>query len=158
MFVVFDLRNGRITEPLVGNSTGTRRQLSDPKAYATVRVKLSDYAGDRGRIMFSAHMEGSDPLVPIAPNIDTDIVVTAFLKGGNLFLAGTVIGDAFPSTEVFVRDSQKVGHSLLYYPTPYGPTGTGRLLGVGTRTLGSFKEGIALDGRSRFIGSVPWPT
>ena len=37
-----------------------------------------------------------------SPNIDTDISFTAHLKDGNLFVAGKVIGDAFPSTEVFL--------------------------------------------------------
>jgi hypothetical protein len=61
MFLVFDLTNGRITESLLGNSTGTRRRASDPPVYADVRVKLEKWEGDKGRILLSAHMEGSDP-------------------------------------------------------------------------------------------------
>jgi len=157
MFLVFDLANGRITESLVGNSTGTRRKLSDLKTYAKVRVSLNDWEGDRGRIFLSAHMEGSDPLVPLAPDVDTDIFITAFLKDGNLFVAGEVIGDAFPSTEVFIRDNQRSSYKLMYYPTPYGVTGAVRLMGVGYKTLGTFRVGIQLDEKARFIGSVPWP-
>jgi hypothetical protein len=158
MFLVFDLTNGRITESLLGNSTGTRRRASDPPVYADVRVKLEKWEGDKGRILLSAHMEGSDPLVPlVAPDVDTDVVLTAFLKDENLFVAGTVIGDAFPSTEVFLRDNKRTGHPLMYYATPYGVSGTIRLMGAGTRTLGNFKEGIMLDEKARFVGSTTWP-
>lgn len=157
MFIVFDLSTGRVTETPAGNSTGTRRNVSDPKAYADVRVKVEHWQGDRGRILLSVHMEGSDPLVPGAPDVDTDIVMTAFLKDGNLFTTGEVIGDAFPSTEAFLRDYQRTGHELLYFPTPYSGSGVIRLLGAGTRRLGRFKAGITLDEKARFIGTSPWP-
>jgi len=155
MFVAFDLSTGKITESLVGNSTGTTWRLSDRKAYADIRTKLVKWEGDRGRILIHAHMEGSDPLVP-SPDVDTDIILTAFLRDGNLFVTGKIIGDAFPSTEAFIRDNQRNGHRLLYYATPYGGQGAIRLLGAGTRDLGDFKEGIQLDENARFVGDVPW--
>ena len=160
MFLVFDLSTGRLTEPIIGHTTGSRRNTSDSKVYADVQAEIRDWHGDTGLIILYAHMEGSDPLVPlVAPNVDTSIFFTASLKEGNLFVDGRVNGDAFPSTEVFLRDNQRAGYKLLYYATPYGGS-RGALLhlpgSAETRTLASFKEGIMLDQKARFAGSVPW--
>lgn len=159
MFVVFDLLKGKITTPLIGNSTGTRRNVSNVPYIAQVGVRLKSFQGDKGRILLNAHMHASDPHPSVSlasPNIDTDILFTAHLRDGNLFVAGTVIGDSFPSTEVFIRDNQNQSRELLNFATPYDLTGTVRLMGVGTRTLGRFREGIMLDETGCFIGSVPW--
>lgn len=159
MFIVFDLPNGRITSPLIGNSTGTRRNISDVPYIAKVGLSLKKFQGDKGRVLLEAHMHASDPYPVVnlgSPDIDTDISFTAHLRAGNLFVAGVVIGDAFPSTEVFIRDHRNQSHELLKFATPYGFSGTVRLMGVGTRNLGIFREGIMLDKTGCFIGSVPW--
>jgi hypothetical protein len=92
------------------------------------------------------------------PNIDTDIEFTAFLRDGNLFAAGKMIGDGFPNAEVFLRDNRRTGHMLLRYQSPHGPSAGPliRLPGAGTRNLGMFKEGITLNAHMQFIGTTLW--
>ncbi len=160
MFLVVDVSAGRITEPLVGRSTGTRLAPTDTKYFARVKTRLKGVTNHKGTITLRAHMEAHDPfplVEKIAPNIDTDIVFTAFLKNGNLFVTGDVWGDAFPSTEVFIRDADGQGLLLLGFDTPHGITGTVRLVGAGTRQLGRFRKAIKLerDGK-RFIRTIPW--
>ncbi len=159
MFLVVDLPNGKITSPLIGNSTGTRLSKSDVPYITNVKTRLIRFEGDNGRVVLQAHMEAHDPfpvLEKAAPNIDTDLFFTAFLRDGNLFVAGSVVGDAFPNTEVFIRGHDDQAHPLLSFATPYDLTGTAHLAGVATRNLGRFEEGILLDQTGRLIGCVPW--
>lgn len=158
MFLVFDLGRGRIAQPLVGNSTGSRWDRRDASIYAEVTADLLEWKGDNGRIYLSAHMEGSDPLlhVPVTPNVDTDIRFTAFLRDGDLYVAGQVIGDAFPNTEVFLRDHVGQGYPLLHFATGYEWGGAFALYGDGYRDLGRFQLGIQLDEQNRFLGSRDW--
>jgi hypothetical protein len=156
MFVVFDLFTGRITAPLAANSTGTKLPLLDWMRYANVDTTFRLMRAEPGQVFFHAHMEAHDPWVPIAPNIDTDIMIVAFIKNRELFVQGSVIGDAFPSTELFIRDNAGNGQKLLYFATPYNASGIGRLVGAGSRNLGDFKEGFVLDERARIVGCAPW--
>jgi hypothetical protein len=166
-FLTFDLSKGRIIEGPTGDSSGTRRYSNEPKYYTFPRVVLKHPEGSPGRITFAIHLSGSNPgaegkwgrfVALTSPNIDTELEFTAFLNEGNLFAAGQLTCDAFPSTEVFLRDNNRQGHMLYMFATPHGRV-MGPLLRlpyVGTRSLGTFKEGIALDNRMHFIGSSRW--
>lgn len=157
-FVVFDLDEGRVTEGPSGSSSGTRRTESDALVFADVDAKVSNFDGELGRVTFDLSVEGANPMVPLSPDIDNSLSFVAFLREGNLFLAGEVIGDGFPNTEVFIRDNAGNAVELIRFATNHGPNvGAATLIGAGSHRMGRFKEGIMLDhDNNTFIGDVPF--
>ncbi|MEM7281030.1 MAG: hypothetical protein AAF438_05320 [Pseudomonadota bacterium] len=157
-FVVFDLDEGSITEGPAGTSSGTRRDEDDAKVFADVEAKVKRFEGDPGRVKFDLTVEGANPMVPMSPDIDNVLSFVAFLRDGDLFMAGEAIGDGFPNTEVFVRDNQGNAVELIKFKTNHGRnSGAMTLLGAGSDRLGRFKEGVMLDPDTHtFIGDVPF--
>jgi hypothetical protein len=86
-------------------------------------------------------LEGADPLVPLAPNIDMNLAITSTMTEGQVCYSGWLIGDAFPDTEVFVVNSEGQSKTLLTYATTYGPNvGPWTLLSPIPINLGSFSN------------------
>jgi hypothetical protein len=161
LFLVFDIKSGRIVEGPIGHSTGTvgpdpLKRLVE-RAWASVTARIREHEGAPYRMRIYATLAGSNPLTPGSPNIDTDLHFTAFVKDQRLFVAGRVIGESFPNTEVFIRDFKDSGYPLLQFATKrsrYAPFL--RLWGPGLADLGSFREAIQLDENGGFIGSAMW--
>lgn len=102
---------------------------------------LTEPVGRPGQGLAAAiHVWAGNPLVPIAPDIDVQLnlklkkdVDTALLASGNL------MGDAFPNSELFLRDATGRTSLLHAYRTPggiYGPFSY--LPGSNTRPMGAF--------------------
>jgi hypothetical protein len=86
-------------------------------------------------------LAGSDPLVPLAPNIDTYLNITGSETTGQVCFSGQVSGDAFPDTEVFVINSHGQAATLLNFATSYdGTAGPWTLLSPTIIDMGSFSN------------------
>ena len=133
LFLVWDQMKGRIVAGPVGHSTGTlsvgglvvgplARVGGANQAWANVRADAAT-EGKPGRIWMTARLSGSMPLLPVSPNIDNELDMTAILPPGakELEVAGYALGESFPNTEIFIRDWRGRTKSLVRYATPYGP-------------------------------------
>jgi hypothetical protein len=165
VFINFDLNTGRIVGQPSANSSGSSHLLSSKDydlsgnvvgkklVYAKVEIGLEDVKGRAGAIHFRVSFEGSNPLVPGSPNIDTQMFLGAFMQPDGLFVTGLLSGDPFPNAEVFLRDNGGNGHLLLTYSTPYDKNiGPGqRLWGSSDKNVvGSFQVTIPLNASWQF--------
>lgn len=101
-------------------STAVRSTLSGPKLFG-----------------FKAHTEGSNPVVPLSPNIDTTVSVRIdFGSDGFMKISGGVKGDNFPNLEVFITCLRSKNTALLVD----GRTTGGRDTGVLFRLPGGGKD------------------
>lgn len=159
-FLVFDIESGDVIEGPNGLSSGTRRDEDDAKIFSEVTSTVEDLNSHLGVIRFSLSTAGSNPIIPLSPNIDIELGFMAFINEGNLFVEGVLRGDEFPNAEVYIRDSKGNPFLLTTFQTQYGPT-VGPVLalpGNGDDVMSEFKIGIMLDDNNCFIGSVPYPS
>jgi hypothetical protein len=85
--------------------------------------------------------EGADPLVPLAPDIDNELVITGVATPGQVCYSGWLSGDGFPNTEVFVVNSKGQAETLLNYATTSSRNaGPWTLLSPITINMGSFSN------------------
>ena len=86
-------------------------------------------------------IEGANPLVPLAPDIDVNLNVSIQVNGGQVCYNGKLSGTAFPDVEVFVVNRENQATMLDTYATSGGPTtGPLRLLSPGIIPMGSFSK------------------
>lgn len=159
-FIVFDIEAGSIVEGPEGLSSGTRVDEDDAKVFAEVKADVDDLNSHLGVLRFSLSTAGSNPIIPLSPNIDIELGFMAFINEGNLFVEGVLRGDEFPNAEVFIRDSKGNPFILTTFQTPFKST-TGPLFalpGNGDDVMSVFKHGIMLDENKCFVGSVPFPS
>ena len=126
------------------------------KHYSKVNASVSVTTRSIEAVNFTAQTAGSNPMVPLAPAIDTFVDVRAVFGAGRLQIEGTVRGDDFPNAEVFVVD-RFGGTSLLFEFATTGGKDTGpatRLWGTHAKQeIGTFYEKLMLDDRGCFINS-----
>ena len=124
--------------------------------FSNVRFTVSDIKTTALGISFVALTEGSNPMIPGAPDIDTYVDLSAKWMGDMLHFEGRLRGDSFPNAEVFVMDG--ADHVCLLFD---GRTGGGRntgpftrLLGAGeSNFLGSFSKAVPLSPMGNFVAS-----
>jgi outer membrane protein OmpA-like peptidoglycan-associated protein len=134
----------------------------DCRAWTQVSVQkpmVSD--GFPGELGFRLWMTGSDPLVPdlkvLPPNIDTFLRFGARLERQILCVKGTVQGDDYPNTELFIRDSSRKAVMLFKYRTDGGPAGVHNLYFANRNdVLGSFEMSFTLDQNGCFRTWKRW--
>ncbi|MFZ0416921.1 MAG: hypothetical protein WAM04_02370 [Candidatus Sulfotelmatobacter sp.] len=86
-------------------------------------------------------IEGANPLVPLAPDIDVNLNMSIQVNGGQVCYTGKLNGTAFPDVEVFVVNRENQATMLDTYATSGGPTtGPLRLLSPGILPMGSFSK------------------
>ena len=104
-------------------------------AHPTITVQ-----GGNGKL----HMEmaGANPLIPLAPDIDTKLDISMQITGEQACYTGHLFGDAFPNAEVFVVNSRNTAKMLLTFTTKgtrnVGPVEL--LPGNNNRDMGSFSN------------------
>jgi len=99
----------------------------------TVTVPSDDY--------LDLEFEGADPLVPLAPDIDDELVITGRATPGQVCYSGWLSGDGFPNTEVFIVNSKGQAETLLTYATTSSRNaGPWTLLSPITINMGSFSN------------------
>jgi RHS repeat-associated protein len=107
----------------------------------------------------SASVEGSNPCILGAPDIDTsitfDIMNITYAGQRAILISGTVSGDRFPNAEVFIRDGRGNGVLLLDYWTSSGTKSPiYRLWGSGHGDeVGRFSAVLLVDENGTFTGS-----
>jgi hypothetical protein len=160
--------------PVRGSSSGTafsgagarvERMLGRHFSKVTSTVTVSSRTIDHVR--FSAQTAGANPIVPLAPTIDTFVDFDALFRDRALILSGTVRGDDFPNVEVFAVDAK--GQSVLLFEfATSGGQNTGpitRLAGdhsnqtLGSRVVVDPTQPICLGsvGRLDFLTGNPPP-
>ena len=123
-------------------STGTTVHTflwGDAFAYAKVDSTVVDYVLLHGKnsFVFSANTAGSDPLVPLSPDINTFITARVdYSRPRYLRVAGSASGDNFPNLEVFLV-CMPSRHSAVLID---GRTTGGRDIGPVTRLWGASKD------------------
>ena len=86
-------------------------------------------------------MAASNPLDPIAPDIDVKLDISVQVKPGQACYSGHLYGDAFPNAEVFVVNSHDQATMLNTFTTAGGRnSGPFRLFGNNNRDMGSFSN------------------
>ena len=145
----------------IGRSSGTRDAnlvltFLDRKAMATVSISAtrSDIAGP-GLLGFTAKTAGSNPLVPLSPDIDTRVKITMEWGSGMMMrIRGKVAGDDFPNLEVFIHCYGSKKSALLVdgRTDRGGRTGPFSLPGSGGH-LCSFNASIPLNNQGHFISN-----
>ncbi|MFZ4863220.1 hypothetical protein ACL9RF_13670 [Sphingobacterium sp. Mn56C] len=108
--------------------------------------------GDAKTFNFGAHVAGSNPMVPGAPNIDvfSDFSITENKKAGTLNISGKLTGDNFPSTEAFITDPS--GQNLFIGVGFYEGLPFSSLDGENKRDITSFRFSISTDKKGNFTG------
>jgi len=105
-------------------------------ARATPTISATSDAGK-----MHVEIEGSNPLVAFAPDIDVNLSLAIQEKGGQVCYDGKLTGTAFPDVEVFVVNRSNQGTMLDTYATSGGPTtGPLRLFLPGIVPMGSFSK------------------
>jgi hypothetical protein len=64
---------------------------------------------------------GANPLIPLAPDIDTKLDFSALQGIGQICYTGHLYGDAFPNAEVFLVDPRGKATMLLTFTTDGSP-------------------------------------
>jgi hypothetical protein len=103
-----------------------------------------------GLLVFEAHSEGANPLVPKSPDIDTFVKVKIDFLGNALWINGEAFGDNFPALEIFLY-SYRSGRAAMLFDgrTTGGPhEGPAKRLFSSHRnhSLGRFSAMLMLDG------------
>ena len=114
--------------------------------YSNVTVQVSRERLNRGQVSFTVHTSGANPLVPMAPDIDTFLDFSATYTQISVRLKGRVRGDTFPNAEVILLDRDRRGIILFDYRTSGGrETGPLSLFGAHSdQILGRFAFDIPL--------------
>jgi hypothetical protein len=138
----------------VGAGAAIARVLGKHFSQVTSSVSIATRTLDCLR--FTAHSAGGNPMVPLAPAIDTFVDAHVVFGDRNMQLEGTVRGDDFPNAEVFVVDRMGGSIVLLDFKTTGGQQ-TGpmtRLWGAHEKqVLGTFFGKYLLDERGCLCGS-----
>jgi hypothetical protein len=117
----------------------------------TSSVSISTASIDGVRL--TAHTAGANPMVPLAPDIDTYIDIEVVFRDQSLDITGRVRGDDFPNAEVFLMDAFGNASMVFEYSTSGGQT-TGpmtRLAGSHSKqSLGAFLVKINLGPGGEF--------
>lgn len=109
--------------------------------------------------VINSKFSGANPLVGVAPDIDSDAQVAYRMSPGKLHLEGSMWGDVFPNGELTISDSKGARLMLGQFQTKYeelqGPFL--HLFGGSARTpdlqLLEFEADIPLDPDGNFAGS-----
>ncbi|MCF7699941.1 hypothetical protein [Loktanella sp. M215] len=135
--------------PALGNRI--ERLLGRHSSNVQCSVKVS--AKNIESVRFHVSSAGSNPMMPGAPEIDTQVEVTANFTGRQIVLSGKVFGDNFPNGEIFIYDGYGKGFLLFHFETDGGQT-TGpmtRLWGShSNQRLGGFDTRIPIEADGRF--------
>ena len=153
---------GSITASSSGTSyrgLGRWVELRAGRHYSKVKCAVTGTAITADTVSFTASTEGANPMIPVAPDIDTYVDFKAKWSAGALQFEGSVRGDNFPNAEVFVIDAATVGSGcLLFDGRTSGGQHTGpitRLPGSGaTSRLGAFSARMPLSASGNFISSA----
>jgi len=125
------------------------RHFSKVNASVSVKSKSVD------TLRFSAQTSGANPMVPLAPAIDTFIDARITFAERRLQIQGTVRGDDFPNAEIFIID-RFGGAALLFEFETTGGKETGpmtRLWGAHKKqVIGSYSEKFSLDDAGCLVG------
>jgi len=152
---VVEFTDDSVSSYMLGYSSGSRwrrdAEMSFSKVAATVTIKTRSV----GFNSFTAYTAGANPLVPLAPDIDTFVDLDVRFSTKAVVFSGKVRGDTFPNAEVWVYDGTlNSGYALLFdYRTGGGQnTGPSRLFGSGeSTTLGDFQVTVPIDGAGKFL-------
>jgi len=110
------------------------------KHYSKVNASVSVGTKTITTLKFTAQTDGANPLVPLAPAIDTFVDVQVVFGERRMQIQGSVRGDDFPNAEVFVIDRFGNSSLLLDFQT----TG-GRETGPMTRLWGAHEKQVIGD-------------
>lgn len=139
---------------IASNSSGTQfsgggewlRKVAG-RHFSHVTGNLTGKSTTAGAVRFTASTAGANPMVPVAPDIDTFVDFTAEWLGTGVRFSGVVRGDDFPNAEVFVLDENGMG-CLLFDGRTTGGQDSGpftRLAGDHeSQVLGSFSCAVPL--------------
>lgn len=121
---------------------------------STVLSSVSVSTASIDRVRFTAHTAGANPMVPLAPKIDTYIDLDVVFRKHAIEIDGVARGDDFPNAEVFVMDAKGSAALLFAFATDGGQL-TGpmtRLAGDNSaKILGKFREVLARRPDGLFI-------
>lgn len=126
--------------------------------YAKVSCTVSKVRCLGDTLSFTLATAGSNPMVPLAPDIDTFVDLTVRWQAGRVIFEGGMRGDNFPNAEVFVHDGFGKAVTLFDGGTSGGQTSgpMTRLMGTGENNrLGSFNVAVALDASDGFVPPIP---
>jgi hypothetical protein len=126
------------------------------KHMSAVKCAISNPIAAANSLSFTASTAGANPMVPLAPDIDTYVDFRVEWIGAGVRFQGSVRGDDFPNAEVFVLDTKNTG-CLVFDGRTTGGQDTGpitRLAGdhQGQR-LGSFSCAISLSPAGTFLAA-----
>jgi hypothetical protein len=116
-----------------GAGARVERLLGKHQSKVTSSVTVTTRSA--GCVRFTAQTSGSNPMVPLAPDIDTYIDLSVSFGKASLDVVGKVRGDDFPNAEVFLLDAKGGAVMLFEYATTGGQT-TGPM----TRLAGSHRQ------------------
>jgi hypothetical protein len=137
----------------VGGGQNIAKRLG--KHFSKVNASVSVKTRSIDLLRFTAQTSGSNPMVPLAPKIDTFVDVQVVFGKGRLQIQGAVRGDDFPNAEVFIVD-RFGGTSLLFAFETTGGKETGpitRLWGAHEKQeIGTFFNKVMLDESGCMVG------
>jgi hypothetical protein len=115
-------------DPTTGTSA-VLRQESSPTGHAWVaneQVAITTakvhVRKNGGALQIEVHVSGANPmLAPASPDIDVHLRLSVAVVKGVLALSGSLSGDGFPNTEIFVADKNDARRMLLTFETHHGP-------------------------------------
>jgi len=135
---------------IVRQPCGPKLTLMTPCAYSDASYDVFNRtATGKPRLIVNPgngklHMEyaGSNPLQPLAPDIDTKLDISATNSPQQACYSGQMSGDAFPYSEAFVNNSSAASTTLVTFATPFDRNWAGPLLLFGdfNRDMGSFSS------------------
>lgn len=114
--------------PLLGTDTSPTRN-------ALENVSIGENSFGDGQVSFQSNMQGANPLVPGAPDIDINGIfsMSSNQDRGILSISAYASGDKFPATESFITDSG--GNSVFIGVAKYEGSPASSLGGEGTKKL-----------------------
>ncbi|TLZ28546.1 MAG: hypothetical protein E6K32_14805 [Gammaproteobacteria bacterium] len=144
----------------IGLSSGTTHTIFGGHGMSKVSTRVSGVIVGATSIAFSAASAGANPLVPLAPDIDTFVDLRVTFSSQRLVVEGQVRGDTFPNAEVILYDgSRPVRAVMLFDFRTAGGRNTGpfvRLEGAHESTvLGRFGRPISIDAAGNFLAAAP---
>jgi hypothetical protein len=140
--------------PGLGDYLPLLTDAADPKFTMTpVSTEKNTFGNNMNSFGFSYW--AGDPLTPkwATPDLDVhaDLVITENLQNGFLFINGTVSGDIFPSTEVFISDQSG---KKLFLGAKKEEGGIKDLYGDNKKHLFTIDLTIKFDSKGNFEGVV----
>ena len=133
-----------------GKSSGTSWYVGSHTA--KIKVTVDKIRKKGSKLSFFTSSEGSNALVPGAPNIDTHVAFGALWAEGLLVVVGNVYGDGFPNGEVYIKDDSGNAVLLVDFRTKSGSGGPfHRLFGDGlSNKIADFECHIQLKDNGSF--------